>query len=54
MSSEIQDELLKIISFQVLREIAKEMQASSFFSLMADETTDHSNHSRLVIVIRWV
>ena len=53
-SSKIQNELLKIMSLQVLREIAKEMQASSFFSLMADETTDCSNHSQLVIVIRWV
>ena len=53
-SPEIQNELLKIMSLQVLREIAKEMQASSFFSLMADETTDCSNHSQLVIVIRWV
>ena len=53
-SPEIQNELLKIMSLQVLREIAKEMQASSFLSLMADKTTDRSNHSQLVIDIRWV
>ena len=53
-SSKIQNELLKIMSLQVLREIAKEMQASSFLSLMADKTTDRSNHSQLVIDIRWV
>ena len=53
-SHEIQDEFLKIMSLHVLRQIAANLQGSPFVTIMADETTDASNHEQVTIVIRWV
>ena len=53
-SPEIQNEMMKIMSLKILREIAAEIQSASFFTLMADEATDVRNCSQLVVVIRWV
>ena len=53
-SHEIQDEFLKIMSLQVLRRIAANLQGSPFVTIMADETTDASNHEQVTVVIRWV
>jgi len=39
---------------RVLEEISSSIQKSTFFSLMADETTDAANKEQLVIVYRWV
>ena len=38
----------------ILRNISKELQNSPFLTIMADETTDSSNHEQLVIVFRHV
>ena len=53
-SHQIQDEILKIMAQHVLRSIAANLQESPFISIMADETTDISNHEQVVIVIRWI
>ena len=50
----IQNELIKIMGNQVLREILEPIKDAPFFSLMADETTDVSNKEQLVICLRWV
>ena len=38
----------------VLRGIIKQIQSSTFFSLMVDETTDLSNREQVVLVFCWV
>ena len=55
-SHEIQNEMLQILSLQVMREIAKDMNNSAyqFFSVMADEVTDSSNREQVVVCLRWV
>ena len=50
----MQNNMLQIMGLTILREIATCLQNSDFFSIMADETSDLSNHEQLVIFIRWV
>ena len=51
-SPEIQNEILEIMSLQVLREVAKNIQSSVKYTIMADETVDISNKEELVFCIR--
>ena len=51
---EVQDELLKIMAHQILRKIATNHQSSPILTIMADETTDSSNHEQVTIILRWV
>ena len=53
-SPQIQNEIIKLFAFQVLREIATAMHTAPFFTIMVDETTDVSNREQVVICIRWV
>lgn len=53
-SADMQNEILKVMAFKVLREVAENIRNSGFFSVMADETTDKSNREQVVIVIRHV
>ena len=48
----IQNEMMKITALQILREIAKNLQDTDFYSVMDDETTNVSNVSQLVICMR--
>ena len=50
----IQNEMMKILALKILREIAKNLQDSDFYSLMSEEATEISNVSQLVICMRWV
>ena len=50
----IQNEMMKIMALQVLREVAQNIQSADFYSIMGDEATDISNVSQLVICLRWV
>ena len=52
--ADLRNEILKVIAFKILREIAENIKNSGFFSIMADETTDKSNREQVVIVIRHV
>ena len=42
------------MSLSVLRSIASSVQGAYYFSVMADECVDVSNHEQLVICLRWV
>ena len=53
-SHEIQNELLSIMSLQVIREIACQIQSVSYFTVMIDEATDLANIDQVVLVIRSV
>lgn len=53
-SPEIQNEILEIMSLQVLCEIAQIIQSSVIYSIMADETADISSKKQLICCIRWV
>lgn len=38
----------------VLKSIAENMQNSSFFTIMADESADVANQEQVVVCIRWI
>lgn len=46
--------MLQLMSNAVLQEIAKDIKADEFFSLMVDETTDVSVKEQLIMVLRHV
>ena len=52
-SHEVQNDMLKVIALKVPRNIAACLHDSSFFTIMADETTDVSNREQVTIVLRW-
>ena len=51
---DIQNEILKVMSRIVSREIAAELQSVLFLTVMVAETTDVSNKEKMVICFRWV
>ena len=53
-SPQIQNEMLETMAMRVLRDIAKCLQTSPFFSLMVDETTDSANCEQVVVCLRWI
>ena len=50
----IENELLQIISHQILKDIPDNIRKASFFTLMADECTDSANQEQLVICFQHV
>ena len=48
------NEMLKVMALQILRDVAANIRNSTFFSIMADETTDKTNREQVVICLRWV
>ena len=54
LHSDSQNEILKLTSFTMLRDITKNINDNVFFSIMADEATDSSKNEQLVVFIRWV
>ena len=53
-SHEIQNELLSIMSLQVIREIASQIKSAPYFTVVIDEATDLANFEQVVLVIRSV
>ena len=53
-SADIQNEMLLVMSLNVLREVARSLQNSLFYTVMVDEATDCSNKEQVVLVLRWV
>ena len=53
-SYDMQNEMVKVMALRILREIAGNLQSSSFFTVMVDETTDVSNVEQVVVCLRWV
>ena len=51
-SPEIQNEILKIMSHRILREIMEDIKEAGQYSVMADETADKSNTEQLVVCLR--
>lgn len=54
LSKDIQNEILGLMAKQMLQEISLNIQQSTFYSLMADKTTDAANKEQLVIVYCWI
>ena len=50
----MQNEILKVMALDVLRDVAAPIQCSSVYSIMADKSTDSSNREQVVICLRWV
>ena len=53
-SSDIQNEILKVMSLRILCDISSLIQSAQFFSVMVDETTDISNKEQVVLCFRWI
>lgn len=53
-SHKIQNDIIKVMAMNVLRNIISSLQASLFVTLMTDETTDISNKEQVTFTIRWV
>ena len=51
---DIQNEILKVMSHSILRQIANILQSAKFLTVLIDETTDISNKEQVVICFRWV
>ena len=54
LAHDVQNELLSIMSQQILRAITLQIQNAVYFSVMIDETSDCSNKEQVVLVFRWV
>ena len=53
-SSAIQNEILEDMAILIPWPMVKNIKKSSYYSIMADKTTDIINKERFVICIRWV
>ena len=53
-TTDMQNEMLTIMSLRVLREIALAVQKAMLYTVMVDETIDCSNKEQVVLVIKWV
>ena len=53
ISHDIQNEILQLLSDDVLRRIISEIRQAQYYSLMIDETMDCSRHEQLVICFRY-
>ena len=51
---DMQNEILKVMALQVLRQVAELLYAASFVTIIVDEMTDISNKEQVVICFRWV
>ena len=54
LSTDIINEIIKIMSNYLLRELLGEIREAAMYSLIADEATDVSHQEQLCISIRWV
>ena len=50
----MQNEMLKVMALQILRDVAANIGNSTFLSIMANETTDKTNREQVVICLRLV
>uniref|UniRef100_H3AMU6 DUF4371 domain-containing protein n=1 Tax=Latimeria chalumnae TaxID=7897 RepID=H3AMU6_LATCH len=54
ISHDVINEILKLMGHQVLRSIINKISNAKWYTIIADETRDISNHEQLVICIIWV
>ena len=52
-SADIQNEMLKIMSLNIFREIAANLQNGVWYTIMADKVTDASNREQVIVCLRW-
>jgi hypothetical protein len=50
----MQNEIIQVIGYQILRQIASNIKAAGRFSIMVDETTDVSTKEQVVFALRWI
>ena len=53
-SMQMQNEMMKVMALDVLRDVAASLHSSAFYSIMANETTYSSNLEQVVMCFRWV
>lgn len=53
-SPDVQNEVIKVMGLQVLRDIVSDLQDSPFLTIMVDETTDSSNREQVTLIARRV
>ena len=53
-SPECINEMIEIMAHKVLHSLLNDIQAHKWFSILADETQDLSNHEQMVVYLRWV
>ena len=53
-SPECVNEMIEIMTHKVLRSLISDVQSHKWYSFLADETQDLSNHEQMVICLRWV
>ena len=53
-SADIQNEILKITSLNIFREIAANLQNGVWYTIMADEVNDESNREQVIVCLRWI
>ena len=53
-SADMQNEMLKVMAMQVLREVVSALQNAVYYTVMVDETTDVSNREQVVLCFCWV
>ena len=54
LSHDIQNEILRLYSHDILRRLVSKIQRAKFFSLIADETSDISRKEQVSICVRFV
>ena len=53
-SPEIQNEILKLFSYEVLCQASFNIKSSPFLTVMVDKAMDISNREQVVVCMRWV
>jgi hypothetical protein len=53
LSHDIQNEILQLLSNDVVRRLLHDIRAAQFFALMLDETTDASRHEQMAVCVRF-
>ena len=51
---DMQNEILKVMALEVLRQVVSSLHTAIFLTIMVNETTDISNKEQVIICFRWV
>ncbi|KAH7955860.1 hypothetical protein HPB52_004560 [Rhipicephalus sanguineus] len=54
LSSDIQNEIIKIMAHSLQREISEDIKVTPFFGIIADGTTDVAGDEQFTLCLRWV
>lgn len=54
VSVQVQNDALKLMANQFLRNVMKDLESVNFLTLMADETTDISHREQLIICLQYI